>query len=671
MVFWNRAWGAVLLALLPACGDKSAPTDATTAEAAAGAATWMDVPVEVALGRQHGCVRYRKGRVACWSNDNNAGQVGDSDALGNVKPKLVYGLDDAIMIAARHDGTCAVRENGSVICWGTVSAFSIYSKVDVARGLSGVKRIAMANEHVCALLESGKVTCTGSDVEVEGAVDLAASENGVCALLSTGRIVCWAFEHGSAQARPPKVVAGIESARILAVREQGGCAILASGALACWDEAGAREGPIPRARDLAMGASHACAIDATDRLACWGQNPFGQLGAGTRDEIAGGASSGVARPDAPGPFVRVAVSDNSSCGLLDDGRLYCWGAAISNKAVTIKTMYESPVLIPGLAGVETIASTHDRVCATTSASQLFCWGSEDERGAAPDFPDDRVRLEPVPAAREVVSSVDEYCAIDAQREVTCKTVNSLSFKEGPWQKVEGLRDVVAISGNTVDYGNASSCCESYDDQLWYAVDASGSVKAWVTPTGRPRTAAYAIEGITGAKRVITASAHACAVVERGLSCWGQVGLFLKLVGPKPAGSRVKVVHVAGVTDALSGDDELVLRQSGRVTRIKDDGMGRVAGVTDLDLSDVAALDTGGNTACFAKKDGSLWCSEREEKGKRVPGIEDATAVAVGGGHACAITRDREVKCWGENDTGAIGQPALPLATRPIEIELPH
>ncbi len=76
------------------------------------------------------------------------------------------------------------------------------------------------------------------------------------------------------------------------------------------------------------------------------------------------------------------------------------------------------------------------------------------------------------------------------------------------------------------------------------------------------------------------------------------------------------------------------------------------------FSEVAGFDVGfdnfgGPTypdACAAMLDGTVDC------GSRWPQLEiaGATAIAVGGDHACAIVAGGAVLCWGENNYGQLG-----------------
>jgi alpha-tubulin suppressor-like RCC1 family protein len=52
----------------------------------------------------------------------------------------------------------------------------------------------------------------------------------------------------------------------------------------------------------------------------------------------------------------------------------------------------------------------------------------------------------------------------------------------------------------------------------------------------------------------------------------------------------------------------------------------------------------------------------------VPGIESAVDLAVGGAHACAVTADGKVRCWGDNRRGQLGAGLVdPLHPNPVVV----
>jgi len=51
----------------------------------------------------------------------------------------------------------------------------------------------------------------------------------------------------------------------------------------------------------------------------------------------------------------------------------------------------------------------------------------------------------------------------------------------------------------------------------------------------------------------------------------------------------------------------------------------------------------------------------------VSGLTNATAIAVGGSHTCALRADATVACWGSNANGQIGGTGTTANPTPITI----
>ncbi|MEO1172735.1 MAG: hypothetical protein AAFX94_11910, partial [Myxococcota bacterium] len=74
-------------------------------------------------------------------------------------------------------------------------------------------------------------------------------------------------------------------------------------------------------RDIAPGQGHSCGIADDGSLYCWGRNNLGQCGVG--EDI---PNTLPTRVDLPGPALRVEAEQNHSCVRLETGELWCFGA---------------------------------------------------------------------------------------------------------------------------------------------------------------------------------------------------------------------------------------------------------------------------------------------------------------------------------------------------------
>lgn len=185
--------------------------------------------VAISAGGEHTCALKDDGTVACWGY-NSYGQLGDgTTAVSSAAPRTVSGLSDAVAISSGGGHTCALRAVGTVVCWGwnangqlgdgSFGSSNNRSTPVVVSGLAGVTSISAGSRHTCALKTDGTAMCWGDNgsgqlgigsrdapylkttpqavVNLSTAVAVAAGEGNSCALKADGSIVCWgANVHG-------------------------------------------------------------------------------------------------------------------------------------------------------------------------------------------------------------------------------------------------------------------------------------------------------------------------------------------------------------------------------------------------------------------------------------------------------------------------------------------
>jgi alpha-tubulin suppressor-like RCC1 family protein len=57
----------------------------------------------------------------------------------------------------------------------------------------------------------------------------------------------------------------------------------------------------------------------------------------------------------------------------------------------------------------------------------------------------------------------------------------------------------------------------------------------------------------------------------------------------------------------------------------------------------------------------------EERVVTVPDLSNVVTVTAGDAHDCALTRDREVVCWGQNGSGQLGDGSFEARERPVKV----
>ena len=259
--------------------------------------------IAVTGGAFHTCALLEGGTVQCWGS-NGGGQLGFADRgdradrgdgpgeMGAALPTVDLGGKKAVEIHAGAIYTCAILEDRSVFCWGANEHGQLGPKDRGVLDLGGKKATALAagESHACAIFEDASVKCWGLNEK---------GQLGVGDLRSRGAS---ASDMGAAL---PTVDLGGVGATVIAAGATHTCVILATGAVKCWGDSkygqlglgdpagrGGKPGDMAnlptvdldgkKATQLAAGAMHTCAFLEDATVKCWGNNLYGQLGIGDK-----------------------------------------------------------------------------------------------------------------------------------------------------------------------------------------------------------------------------------------------------------------------------------------------------------------------------------------------------------------------------------------------------
>lgn len=323
--------------------------------------------VQVSVGRDHHCARLADANIYCCGY-GVYGQLGYGGVFSNrcdsadELPPSEVKLDDSVYsVAAGGHHTCAITFDKSVRCWGYAqwgqlgypgnAQLNAPSKDGVA-GVTGAVQLALGVTHTCVLQADETVHCWGGNtygqlglghkgpselpppaLELGGPVlSIAAGGYHNCAVMKDGQVRCWGQNnHGQLGngdlevtavgdgpgEMPPKDVDLGSAAMQVAAGYSHTCALLVDGAVKCWGGGGGATGALGYAKNKDIGKAgelavlpavslggpakllrssggyedvgyrghSTCALLEDNSLRCWGRNTFGQLGYGHRDTI--------------------------------------------------------------------------------------------------------------------------------------------------------------------------------------------------------------------------------------------------------------------------------------------------------------------------------------------------------------------------------------------------
>jgi alpha-tubulin suppressor-like RCC1 family protein len=658
------------------------------------AVTSLTDAVALSAGALHTCAIRAGGTVVCWG-DNSSSQMGDSTS-GGTKPTLVAvtGLTGVVAISAGQSHTCALQSNGNAQCWGA----NIYGQVGdgtngtgsnratatAVIGLTDAVAISAGELYTCALKSNGSAVCWGyngsgqlgdgtignfrtTTVAVTGladAVALSAGYEHACALKANGSAACWGLnssgEVGDSTTVTRTITTAVTGLTDAVAISAGGyanasangnqyrgrsCAIKANGSAVCWGDsgyAGSGSGVVqatPTAvagltdtAALSLGGDHTCALKASGAIACWGNNLVGQIGDGT----AGGVPTKlVAFPDPGGSSSLVLLTDTaelsaggfSTCVRKTDGAVACWGLNTSGQlgnGIT-STQSLSPTVVANLTNTVEISASWEYTCVRKTDSTVVCWGANyagqlgngtTTQSLTPTI------VNNLTGTVELSAGYAHACARKTDGTVVCWGANfsnqlgngtpgGLGLNPG---LVANLTDTVQISS-----GGDHTCARKSDGTVvcWgdnsFGQLGNGTTTQSLTPT--------LVNNLTDTVEISTGFRHTCArKKDNSVVCWGlnNNGQLGNGVTATQSVSPTVVTNLTDTVELTAGVGSTCARKSnGTVVCWGSNALGQLGDGTGTDslipnqpvsdLTDVVQLSSGNSHTCARKTDGTLFC----------------------------------------------------------------
>ncbi len=360
-----------------------APPASVPATFAPTAGAELHVSPHLALGSSHACTVLADGHVRCFG-ENGDGQLGNGSTLSvsssNAQP--VPGITDAAHVYAYNQTTCVVRANGQVACWGHLAGNGTTtlpqsSSLPVSIAFTDATDLAIASGTLCIVTREGGVSCLGAG--------------------GSGQLGNGAREDSA----DPVAVPGLTDVSHLAATSSTFCALRNAGTVACWGydgygECGNGADPCGPAPVEVAGLSRVSQIDgwgynfcvvANSVVSCWGANDYGQLGNGHAERSEHGEAPAAIRSIRNA--TEVGVGSGSQCATTSAGEAYCWGSNSSGASGADDSAEDghnpetSPVQVhrtadPAVAAFTPYLSTDcgsSFCCGIHRDGNVSCWGS--------------------------------------------------------------------------------------------------------------------------------------------------------------------------------------------------------------------------------------------------------------------------------------------------------
>jgi alpha-tubulin suppressor-like RCC1 family protein len=344
------------------------------------------------------------------------------------------------------------------------------------------------------------------------------------------------------------------------------------------------------------------------------------------------ASLAVAVVGAP-----VAAGYFHSCTLRPNGNVLCWGnnnvGQLGNGTIVSSNTLG---LVFGVSDAVALAAGKGHTCALQASGGVLCWGhngySQLGKSSSVYVSTTPVVVEGISNAITVAAGEDHSCALKAGGSVRCwgwndhgQLGNGSTVSSYLVVPVNGLSDVVALAA-----GGSHTC----------AVQASGSVRCWGhnnhgqlgNGSTVDSTTPVAVTGVSDAVALAVGYTHTCALLTSGsVQCWGDNS------GGALGNGNVTFTAV-------------------------------VSPVTVVDMKDAVAITAGEWLTCALHSDNSVSCWGSNIRGQlgdsfreahasspvKVTGLNGVVALGTATEHTCALLKSGDLRCWGWNVTGQLG-----------------
>ena len=618
-------------------------------------------PTQITAGVSHGCALRDNGTVRCWGG-NWFGQLGNGATVDSTIPVSVTGITNATQVAAGGYHACVLLSDGTVKCWG------LNSDGQLGNGATSNSRTPLG--------------VTG----ITNAIQITAGAYHTCALLADQTLKCWGrntsgqLGNGTkVRSSTPVAVTGITTATQITAGGYHSCALLSGGAIKCWG--GNYFGPlgtndrsrgdtttpaavygISNATQVVGGSLHSCALLADQTVQCWGYDMFGQTGEmfsisdpylayDCKTDPRGMGNQCDPIYFAPRPLAGITAAIQVAAGGNPDG----YGAGVGQ------------------------GEAHS--CALLKGGAITCWG---------DNSAGQLGVTTLTDATQIVAGALSTCALRTGGTIACR--GALGYVEkldppavtrSPSTQFTSKSVSITVSANTgttlkctLDNNQPTACTSPV--QLTNLSEGQHTLGITQNPIGNstesdPVTTTWTVDTVAPLAPVVTTKPSSPSYVRTATfaftgeadaryACSIDAGAYASCTGP------------VSFTNLSEGSHSFRVKQTDQAGNTSE----AATSSWDIDLRQVAvgdlhscALLTGGSVKCWGRNsEGQLGAGSSTPDSNApvaVAGLTSATQIAGGGSHSCALLGDQTIRCWGANGDGRLGDGTTFLRTTPVAV----
>ncbi len=586
------------------------------------------------------CAIVSPGTLKCWGF-NGQGMVGDNSTTNRSTAVIVdSGTNYSSVVTDSNGSTCAITTGGNLKCWGsntfgavgvgtatatyttpqTVNGGTLYSKVShgglTGCGITSAGVLKCWGNSYAGQTGSGSTTYVNAPTIIDGGtnyIDISAGQT-TCGVTSTGVLKCWGSGSGGS------IGDGGVTQRNIPVVVDGGTLY----------------------SKVSVGNFHGCAITQAGALKCWGYNSDGQLGDGTTTQ-----RNTPVLIDSGVSYAKIFTGPINTCGITVTYILKCWGrnnvGQLGDGSAINRLV---PTVIQSGTTYTEIAMSDTHTCGRTGEVML-CWGlnSNSQMASGVAYETLPVIVDPGTAYSSFANGGNSVTAITTDGSLKSWGSTTLVYSPtqaggGDWgDGTSGIRpfpwplDILRTFKKADAYDNICTIDNAGDLRCMGAENVYG-----VLADPAVVSAPLFIPMDLGVKYsdISVGNNHMCGITQAGpLKCWGR---------------NVSFGSVGNGSTVLNRTTPDIIDPGVNYSKIS------AKGYTTCGITSAGVLKCWGHNSNGQLGDGTT--SVRSSPVVVDVGVSYSQVVVGSNYHTCGITTSGDLKCWGLNTSGQLGDNTL-------------